>query len=50
MVSRSDNIFDKRELISNLRETGESNLPAGDRTGATSQLFKIFMLGQGLHI
>ncbi len=50
MVARSDNIMDKRELISNLRETGESNIPIGDKTGTTSQLFKIFMLGQGLFI
>jgi len=49
LVSRSDNMSDKRELIGNLREYGTSKLPKGEREGSTSKLFNIFMLGQGLY-
>ena len=49
LMSRSDNINDKRELIGNLREYGSSPLPKGEREGTTNKLFKIFMIGQGLH-
>ena len=38
----------KRELITNLREKGISNLPIADTAGGTQKLFKVFMLGQGL--
>ena len=50
LMARSDNLNDKRELIGNLREYGVSNAPKGDKTGATSKLFNIFMVGQGLWI
>lgn len=49
LVSRSDNMADKRELIGNLREYGTSKLPKGEREGLTSKLFNVFMIGQGLH-
>lgn len=50
LMSRSDNIIDKRELIGNLREYGTSHIPTGDREGSTSKLFNTFMIGQGLWI
>jgi hypothetical protein len=50
MISRSDNIKDKRILLSNLRETGSSNIPQSDSEGGTQKLFNIMMIGQGLMI
>ena len=50
MTARSDNMVSKRQLITNLRENGTSNLPETDSSGGTAKLFKIMMIGQGLFI
>jgi len=50
LMARSDNMNDKRELIGNLREYGQSNIPKGGREGATNKLFNIFITGQGLFL
>ena len=50
MVSRSDNMKAKRELFTNLQETGASKLPIAESAGQTQRLFRIMMLGQGLMI
>ena len=50
MLSRSDNMPAKRELIANLRESGSSKLPIIEATGQTQKLFRVMMIGQGLMI
>lgn len=50
MVSRSDNMAAKRELINNLRDTGTTKLPVIESSGQTQKLFRIMMIGQGLMI
>jgi len=46
--TRSDDVFNKRELINQIIETGEATLPQRRAQGRTQEVFNIFMKGMGL--
>ena len=50
MTVRSDNMKAKHEVLYNIMEYGNSNLPTEIKKGKTQELFKIMMLSIGLDI